>query len=450
MKNIYLNVGFLSLIFLFSQCKDQFSIKNKTADASFICTYSSNGTVIANNATITVNDKVIFTSKGTYDNCGRNFALFTGLPGYKYQPNYVMNGSTYEATSSIQTARGSGLLLDTVGGKFVSNATVFLPGTYTVYCVASFVDKKTGDYKQAVDSLVLNVIDPNVSSTVLTSVTLKKTRYGDLKSTSIDTVNKLIIFKDVTDNPTRFTSTQITYISTDLHLFINGVAVSIDTYPFTDGTIVHVVSKDGTKSADYTVKIYYYNSTISEVSSATISQYGSDAPFSGTATISGKTITLPTWPHGTTQCYVNITVDGKVRSIKVTKAQLPLIDTVVSQSKTTSTIYTIVKPALEYSAECTGLAFLTDPSHSHISGSAPTFSVFAVGDSLAKSSLNFSVDPFSRIKYTTSTPIVYSALTTFNNTTSNNTKVDINGKTLYFRIYNGTDSLDVSVKGISY
>src|ERR1035437_9031792 len=319
MKNIYLNVGFLSLIFLFSQCTDQFSVKKKTPDASFICTYSANGTVIANNATITIHDKVTFTSKGTFNNCGMNFALYSGASGYKYQPYYVMNGSTPKQTSDLQSARGAGVLLDTLGGKFVSNAMVFDVGTYTVYCVASFVDKKTGDYKQAIDSLVINVIDPKVSSTVPTSFTLSSFRMSDLMSTSIDTTNKYIIFKDVTSKPSRFASTNISYISPDLHMSINGVAIISSTkYNFSDGTIVHITSKDGTKSTDYTVKIYYYVPVISKDPTITAASVTGSYNYSGTAIVVGTKITLPSWPIGSTQVKLSFSEAGKDSSVSIT------------------------------------------------------------------------------------------------------------------------------------
>ena len=453
MKKKYIHIAIFSFIALLFGCKDNMSIKSKNPDAKFVCKFVSDGSIVQNNATITVNDKVVFSSVGKYDECAKNFVLFSGVisPNHKYQPVYTMQGSTQKLTDSIQGARGVGEILDTIGGKFVSNQILYsTPGTYTIYTVASFINKKTGEYKEALDSMVINVIDPNLNSTQLSSLIMSPSN-GRGSPVAARITQDSIVFANVTvSNSTLFSGGQGVLNYTPLTMTIKKGDLEVKTnetkLKLIQGDVLTVTSPNGLTHKDYIVGIYIFKSSNPSITKASVSQ-ASGYLFTDVCTIVGTTLQLPNWPKGTPSCSLKVSATGvtdKLYYVKTSDIDATKI-TSIAQDGITKLEYSLKAPLKEYDASILGFSFTKDPSN-HISssvvGKVTNYIIYSADTSLKKGTIKFSLNPYATVKYD-NTSTDYSALKDFNND-----QIDLSGKIVLFRVYNGTDSLDVKVNGI--
>jgi hypothetical protein len=435
------------------------SIKNKNPDASFTCAALTDGKAIVTNTEINVGDKIVITSKGKFNECGTSFAVYTGKPGQQYQTNYNMYSSNPKLIDSIQTARGEGTLLDTLNGKFVSNPISYdTKGTYVIYTVASFVDKKTGDYIQKIDSLQISVNDPSLINTLPYTFTLMGLNKRYVTYQSVIRNDSIIIMNVTTANLPNVTGstskgTFYTFSFTPLSLtahYKNQLVHNADVdyrFQITEGSKISITSADGSVTKDYTISLNIFKSPDPTLQYATVANNSADFAFTGTSVISHDSIILPTWPKGTTRCSLTVAVQFvKSQIFAISKDQMPYKITATAENGVSTKVYYVYPPLNEYYAYNTGITLLNDSLHNHISGSGTAYTIFSADTNLSKSKLRLSLNPFAIIQYS-STPL---DKTSFKDFYAGSTQLDILGKTIYLRVTEGTDVSLVKINGIAW
>jgi len=437
-KILKVTILLFSISVLFSQCKpDKLSIKDKTPDAKFTCEYLADGVKIESNATITVNDKVVFTSVNDYNVCGTDFVLFTGQLGKKFEPYFFMGSTETGVDESIQKNKSYGTLLDTLNNKFVSSAIKFdAAGKYTVYCVASFVNKKTGEVKMDSTSMVINVIDPSYNQPVLTSFTIQQIKG---KGTLIDATigNDSIKFVNiVSSNASRFINANIKFNPTSV-IVKSGPTVLTDVTPvtLTEGSKITVYAADGVTSKDYTVSIKYFVSSSPLITSASYKNVIGDSTFTGTSTIVGDSIKIGILPYGITTCSLTVKVTNVADKIYTINSWPYKITTTSQDGKATKDYWVTKNGATIFNASYTVVSLTNTTSYlmKQITGGY-SFSVTNASDmKIAK--LKITTNQFAKMQYDTLSD--YSTVRSF---ISESTVIDFTKySTVYFKVVNGTD-----------
>ena len=298
-------------ILLFSQCKKADIDKycdDTTPNASYEYYLSTDSTKL-NPDSIIINQSLVFKSLKNLDG-GNAYAVYTGTTGNAY--TYYVNDSLH---------RGTGILLTKVNGVFTSTAIAFLTvGTYKIYMVASVINDRTGKVKRTIDSSrTITVYDPNSKIAELESFGMSQ---PNVLSATIDEAKAKIQFLNIASKDTgKFSGIcMVSYTATGSKVSLsndNGNTYKLITtstrVTIPNGSKIKVEANEGGASKEYTIEIKAYINP--KITSATVKQVSTDFPFSGTATITGNTITLPSWPQGTTECQVTVSATGIANNV---------------------------------------------------------------------------------------------------------------------------------------
>jgi hypothetical protein len=455
MKNIHILITMLFSVFVFTQCKDKVTKDwdKASADASYDF-YTTADTTKLNPDSIKITDKVIFKSQKNLAG-GNSYVLYTSQAGNKYTPYYNMKDSN-------QANRSIGIVIPEKDKKFISEPVSFLtPGTYKIYMIATGVLLKDGRIKRDIDSSrTITVYDPN-------SKVAKLLTFGTVVPSPItaiiDEANAKIQFLNLnplTQGPIKFNKCYITFTATGSKLYadttwdasgknlVSGytlVNVSTTKLKLTNGSKIKVEANTGGATKEYTVEIKYLISSDSTIKSASIKNVASDFPFSATATISGSTITLPSWPKGTSQFILTVNTTG-VTPDKTYTIQKSAIGTTIitstAQNGTSKMNYSIVAPTTEFDATVSAVTISSTSSYiSKQIGNNYLFSLSNAAD-LAIAKLKIDTKTFATIQFDT-----LSTYTTMKPFTSASTITDFSKHdTIYFKVSNGTDVKNFFVK----
>ena len=430
----------LSLIALFSQCKQPL----REPDASYVF-YLSGDSTKTNITNITVLDQVIF--KNANANGADYYTIFTGNT-----PENV-----YKFGIGINMIKGADGIFRTQKLQFK------VPGSYKIYMIATTVNLSTGERKEKIDSnTIITVTNPDLTKAIITAFPMtaggKKMHGATGTTTAGIPINPIvtadsILFLDVNPAYSKlFLACIFSPIATSDIILINDTAMSVNTsagnYLY-DGSKIKIIAKEGSESKTYSVAIRYYvapPSRDSTIKSATVIQGSlSTTSFSGTAIISGNTITLPSWPKGTPDCIVTLKTTGVAdQIIPILKTDMPKKVTSTAQCGGSAKMdYFINAPTTELDATISALTltknkggFLMNP----VTGGY-AFSLTNAWD-LDSAKIKISTNQFATIQYDTLSD--YSTARSF---TSESTLVKFSKfSTVYFKTKNGTDTKTFFIK----
>lgn len=425
-------------ILLFSQCKKAEIDKycdDTTPNASYECYLSTDSTKL-NPDSIIINQSLVFKSLKNLDG-GNAYAVYTGTTGNEY--TYYVNDSLH---------KGTGILLTKVNGVFTSTAIAFLKvGTYKIYMVASVINDRTGKVKRTIDSSrTITVYDPNSKIAELESFGMSQ---PSTIPATIDQTNAKIQFLNMTAIGNFQTTCMVSYTATGSKVSLSNDTgktyklISTSTkVKIPNGSKIKVEANEGGAYKEYTIEVKAYINP--KIVSATVKQVSSDFPFSGKATITGNTITLPSWPQGTTECQVTVSATGIADNVyTIQKKDMP--KTITSTAPDCTPInYTIVAPASEISASIADLSLTNKTGSIIVKQIGSNYEIVAENAAdLKAAKLNFTIGSFTKVQYTSNSDFV-TGLADFS---SGTTSLDFStNSTYYFVATCGTSVIKFSVK----
>ena len=350
MKKIYLALATILSIGVLTRCvtPTEKEFKKTDPDPSYTF-YTQSDTTKLNPDSIKVNDPVFFKLKSSYSKL-RSFILYTGQSQCEYKTSYNMK-------DSAQDRRNVGLTVVKNGSnEYVSDGIIYsTPGLYKIYMVSSVINTLTGETKDKIDSSkTIKVYDPNA---ILAKLFTFQMTLPNSIPTTIDEQNHVIQFLNLSPADTNLLKKcRVGYTATSTKVYVDGTLITTtQNYKITVNSKIKVAATLGAASQEYSVIIKTAISSDSTIKTATVKQVGTDYPFTGKAIISGKTITIPSWPTGTTQCILTVGTTGvKAKEYTITKAQMNAAGgfkiTSTAQDGKAIMEYTVVAPSAELDA----------------------------------------------------------------------------------------------------
>ena len=442
MKNLlkYISIAFIALISV--QCKDEFQedYDNTTPDASFEI-FTSNDPATINPQTINVTDRLVIKVKNP--EAGTTFAVFTGYGKYKYQTTYDMKADSLQS-------KGYGIIMTKTesGTTYLADA-YDVAGTYTIYVKSTVINKRNGEHKYDLDSITINVIDPNSEVAKLLSF---GTNYPYTYNAIIDDENKQVrfinILKQDSDAFNGTDNSKIIFSSTGPNVYWdNGtgyVKLNSKSVPnIKTGQKIKVDANKGSATTEYTIKVQILISADSTIKVATVKEVPGDHKFSCNAVISGTNIQIPSWPKGTDSCIVTVKTDMLTKIYKLSKNEMPKTITSVAEDGISKSTYLIKAPlaADEKDATVSGISIVTTNPFA-IKTVTGGYSCVVTNSSDLNAKIKIDTKDYATIVYDTLSN--YSTIKPF---TSNSTIVDFSKHdTYYFRVKNGSDVNNFFIK----